>query len=144
MRLARLPGVALFANEFISLAIDYPRNVLWLRRSDRPFRTVEDVEDCTLRLERGFPSRKRAKVAIISDFRAAPVRVTPALDPAYARYRNETERAFQACVVVVATSLGQVRAQRFVRGTAKEVALVNSIDDALAFVDDVRRRADSA
>lgn len=128
------PGIELYANAFFALRMDYPRRILWLLRSAREFAAVEDIEGCIQALARAVPTERRKNLAILSDMREGPIRVKPALDPAHARYRTETERGFMCAAVVVQSALGKVRAVRLAEERGGRVAIVETVEQGLAHI----------
>lgn len=108
--------------------------MLLLQRTALPFQRVEEIEAMTQALARVFPTERRKGFVILSDFRDAPVRVHPALEPAFLRYREESERGFVRSAVIVATPVGQVRGNRLRDAAGQGAAIVTTVEDALAFL----------
>jgi hypothetical protein len=112
-------------------------NLVVLTRLPLPFRRASEIEESIRELSTALPASRRAGRSIVIDMRAAPIRVEPSLDPAFARFREETERGFARVVVVVATPLGRVRSERL-RALA-EIPIVNTLDEAFELL----RRGDA-
>ncbi|HEX5099003.1 MAG TPA: hypothetical protein VFV94_05860 [Polyangiaceae bacterium] len=71
---------------------------------------------------------------MLSDCREGPVRVHPALEPAFARYRDETMRGFLRAAVIVKTTLGRIRGDRLGDSAPVPSLITESVEEALRFV----------
>jgi hypothetical protein len=131
---AAVGGSELFRNAHLTIRCDYAQRILIIERSSVPFQRVEEIEAVTQALGRVFPVEKRTGFGVLSDFRAGPVRVHPALEPAFTRYREESERGFLRRVVVVATPVGKIRGDRLSDTAGKSVKMVTSLEEALAYL----------
>jgi hypothetical protein len=132
--MAALHGTELFKNAHVRLSCDYAQGIVILQRTALAFQRLEEVEAATEALARALPHDKRAGFSILSDFRSAPVRVTPALEPAFARFRQETERGFSRAAIVVSTPVGRVRSDRLKDTALIPVAIVETVELALEFL----------
>jgi len=131
-----LPGGAtLFHNAQLSFRCDHAQRIFVVVRTAVPFQRVEEIEATTAALARIFPTERRAGFSILSDFREGPVRVHPALEPAFTRYREESQRGFVRCAVIVATPVGRARGARLrEQEHSSQLLVTESVEDALAFV----------
>jgi len=105
-----------------------------VERSPEPFRHVDDIEAAARGLARGLPRDRRAGHSIISDFRTAPLRVRPELEPAFKRYREETETGFARAVVIASTPVGLARIDRLGGATSLPIEIVPTVQQALSYV----------
>lgn len=119
---------------FVRVTIDYVARVVHLHRSKRPFRTLDEVEETTRALATALPPHRRSGFGMLIDMRVAPERVTQALEPAFDRFRSETERGFERAAVVVASTLGRARSQRLQRSARVPILVADSLDEALEFL----------
>jgi hypothetical protein len=110
-----------------------PRIVLFTRTNE-PFEAVADVERCIRDFARIMPARSRAQWRIVIDMRLGPTRVHPALDPAFARLRKETQVGFTRVAVIVETPLGRVRAERLASTSDVPHCVVHTLEDAVEFL----------
>ncbi len=124
----------IFKNEHFVITCDHSRRVVFVQRTAVPLRRASDVEEGISALVREVPAERRVGWGIVSDYRDAPLRVHPALEPVWARYRSESERGFRRAAVVVATPVGKVRGARLGEGARIPVVIVNSMEEALRFV----------
>jgi hypothetical protein len=130
----RVGALLLSSTHFSLRAFRTPRLAL-LTRTSTPFQTASEIEQCINDLSRCLPSAERAGWRVLIDMRLSPIRVDPALDPAYERLRRETHAGFERVAVVVETALGRMRAERLARGSTVALAVVGSLDEAFAFLD---------
>lgn len=126
-------GAELLRNAYLAMVVFRRRRILMTSRTARAFQTVQEVEQCTAEFARVMPPEARRGVRHLLDMRGGPVRVHPALDPAFARFRRETELGFVCSAVVIGSPLGQVRAARLAATAQLPMVLVGSVDEALEF-----------
>jgi len=130
-----LKASELFSNAHVTIGCDYSQRVLVVARSPNVFESIEDIEAATAALARVFPLSQRARFCILNDYRIGPLRVHPALEPAFNRFRAETERGFVRAALVVATAVGRLRGDRLREATSTlPMLVVESLDEALAFL----------
>ena len=136
LRVSALPGgTTLFHNAQLSFRCDHAQRIVVVVRTAVPFQRVEEIEATTAALVRVFPSERRAGFSILSDFREGPLRVHPALEPAFTRYREESQRGFVRCAVIVATPVGRARGARLrEQEQSTQLLVTESVEAALAFV----------
>jgi len=128
-------GTVLFENAQLQVRCDHAQRILVVVRTDVPFQRVEEIDATTAALARVFPVERRAGFAILSDFRGGPLRVHPALEPAFTRYREESVRGFARAAVVVGSAVGRIRGDRLREHHAGlKVLVTESVDEALTFV----------
>lgn len=127
-------GALLLSNAHFSVRAFRAPRLAVLTRTSAPFQTAADVEQCINDLSRCLPAAERAGWRVLIDMRLSPIRVDPALDPAYERLRRETHAGFERVAVVVATPLGRMRAERLARGATVTLAVVGTMDEAFAFL----------
>jgi len=126
-------GSELIRNDYLAVVVFRMRRILMTSRTARAFQTVQEVEQCTAEFARVVPPEARRGMRHLLDMRGGPVRVHPALDPAFARFRRETELGFVCSAIVISSPLGHVRATRLAATAQLPMALVGSVDDALEF-----------
>ena len=114
----------------MELDVHFADKVVVVRRTATPFARVGDVDHAIDVIARALPAERRQGHAVLIDMRLAPLRTDPSLEPAFARYRAETERAFERAVVVVATVVGRVRSDRLGQTTRIPLQIVESIEEA--------------
>jgi hypothetical protein len=134
-------GAVLVQNAFLSLRWFPTLRLVLLTRTSQAFQTAADIEHCTTELARAVPLGGRKGARIVLDMRHAPVRVHPALDPAFERFRRETETGFACSAIVVVTPLGRVRSDRLtstVSTASFPMRVVSSLEAALEFISDPR------
>ena len=119
-----------FRNEFVEHDVSYTDKVVIERRTALPFTRLADIESTTEALARALPLERRKDHSVLLDMRLAPVRTDVALDPAFARYRSETERGFERAVLVVTSVVGRMRSERLGQGTQIPLTIVGSLDEA--------------
>ncbi|HWP05730.1 MAG TPA: hypothetical protein VNN72_08315 [Polyangiaceae bacterium] len=135
IRLTELPGGApLFQNAHLSFRCDHAQGIVVAVRTPLAFQHVEEIEATTAALVRTFPVERRKGFTILSDFREGPVRVHPALEPAFTRYRDETMRGFLRGAVIVGTTLGRIRGDRLGDSAPIPLLITESVEEALAFM----------
>ncbi|MGC4092679.1 MAG: hypothetical protein QM756_33325 [Polyangiaceae bacterium] len=124
----------LFKNEYLTIACDRTQRILVITRSAKPFERVEEIDVARLALSRAFPESQRVGFSVLNDYRLAPVRVHPAHEPAFARFRAETELGFTCAAHVVASPVGRVRSDRL-RGTGTLPSkMFQTFDEALTYL----------
>ena len=123
-----------FENEHFVVASDPSRRIVFVRRTAVPLRRPSEVEAAIAALVKELPADRRPGWAIVSDYRDAPLRVHPALEPVWARYRTESERGFRRSAVVVATPVGRARGARLGGVAHIPVVIVSSMEEAIRFV----------
>lgn len=131
-------GVELENNSFFSLRVDFTQRLLFLIRSSREFQTIEHIDRCTAALARAFPVERRTGFSLLADFRQAPLRVTPVLDLAFARFRRQSETGFECVAVIAGTAIGRVRAVRLSVNSACLVEVVTTVDEGLLCISEAR------
>jgi hypothetical protein len=131
-------GAMLVQNAFLSLRWFPTFRLVLLTRTSQAFQTAADIEHCTSEIARAVPRGGRAGARIVLDMRQAPVRVHPALDPAFERFRRETEIGFACSAIVVVTPLGRVRADRLTSAASFPMRVVGSLEAALEFISQPR------
>ena len=129
----RVGALLLSSTHFSVRAFRAPRLAV-LTRTSAPFQTAAEVEQFISDLSRCLPATERSGWRVLIDMRLSPIRVDPALDPAYERLRRETHAGFERVAVVVETPLGRMRAERLARGSTVALAVVGSLDEAFAFL----------
>lgn len=129
-----LRTTVLFKNEHLTISCDRGQRILVITRSSQPFESVEEIDTARLGLAKAFPESQRAGYSILNDYRLGPVRVHPAHEPAFARFRAETERGFTRAAHVIASAVGKARSERLREGAALPSKLLHSLDDALAYL----------
>jgi hypothetical protein len=127
-------GSELFRSAHLSLACDHVRRIVMLRRTPLPFKRVDEIDDAREALVERFPRARRGAFSILNDCRVAPVRVEPSLEPAFSRYRMETEEGFRRAAVVVATPVGAARSHRLAVGALVPTKIFGSLEAALQFL----------
>jgi len=128
-------GALLLSGDHLSVRVFRTQRLALFTRTSAPFLTAAEVERCINDLARVLPASDRAGWRVLIDMRLSPIRVDPALDPAYERLRRETHAGFERVAVVVTTPLGRMRAERLSKGASIPVAIVGSLDEAFAFLD---------
>ena len=123
-------GTALLRSEFVELDVHYTDKVVVVRRTAVPFARVNDIDRAIDTIARALPAERRQGHAVLVDMRIAPLRTDPSLEPAFARYRAETERGFERAVVVVSTVVGRIRSDRLGQATQIPLQIVTTIDEA--------------
>lgn len=129
-----LAGKRLGATPFVEVELDIVRRIAVIRRTDAPFRRADEIDAAIELIRRVLPTVQRADLGALIDTREAPVRVDPALSPAFARYRMETERGFARVAVVVRTTLGRIQSGRLRAETRSDLGIFEELDDALAYL----------
>ena len=124
-------GTTLLQNAHVSVRLFQSRRLVLFIRTGQAFQTAPEVDECTAAFARVVPHQTRTGLRILIDMRAAPVRVHPALDPAFARLRQETQIGFARVVVLVATALGRLRSERLAELAIGDVLVVGSLEEAL-------------
>jgi len=104
--------------------------VVVVRRTAAPFARIADIDRAIDVLAKALPADRRKGHAVLIDMRTAPVRTDPSLEPAFARYRAETERGFERAVVVVDTVVGRIRSDRLGQTTQIPLDIVATLDEA--------------
>ncbi|HTV19178.1 MAG TPA: hypothetical protein VMG12_10915 [Polyangiaceae bacterium] len=127
-------GAPLVQNAFLSLRLFPTSRVVVITRTGQAFQTPAEIESCTLDLARVLPHNGRRGLRVVLDMRSAPVRVHPALDPAFERFRKETETGFACSAIVVTTALGKVRADRLASTATFPMRVVGSMEEAIDFI----------
>jgi len=117
-------------NEFVELERHFADKVVVVRRTATPFSRIADIDRTINVLASALPADRRQGHSVLIDMRAAPLRTDPSLEPAFARYRAETERGFERAVVVVGTVLGRIRSDRLGQTTRIQLDLVATIEEA--------------
>lgn len=127
-------GALLLSSTHFSVRVFRTPRLAVLTRTSAPFQTAADVDRCIHDLSRCLPAAERTGWRVLIDMRLSPIRVDPALDPAYERLRRETQAGFERVAVVVETPLGRMRAERLARGSTATLAVVGSLDEAFTFL----------
>jgi hypothetical protein len=125
-------GTVVVRNAFLTVRRFPTARILLLTRTSQPFQTPSELDHCVSELFRGLPRESRSSWRNLIDMRQAPIRVHPSLDPAFDRFRAETEVGFVRVAVIVETPLGRVRADRLANPASR---IVDSIEEALRFFD---------
>jgi hypothetical protein len=128
-------GQILLHTEYLTLRLSSAQRLVVLERSALPFTRVQELEGATEAVARALPVLRRRGLRILIDMRNGPLRVAPSFEPAFARYRQETERGFDRVAVVVSTTLGRVRGDRMAASCSIPIAVVGSTEEGLAFLD---------
>jgi hypothetical protein len=123
-------ATSVLRNEFVELDVHYADKVVVIRRTEQRFARVADVDTAIDALARALPAARRSGYAALIDMRVAPLRTDPSLEPAFARYRAETERGFERVVVVVSTVVGRARSDRLGQAAQIPLSIVGSLDEA--------------
>jgi hypothetical protein len=123
-------ATSLIRNEFVELDVHFGERVVVIRRTAERFARVADVDNAIEAIARALPLERRQGHAVLIDMRVAPVRTDPALEPAFARYRVETERGFERVVVVVTSVVGRIRSDRLGQVTRIPLTIVGSLEEA--------------
>jgi hypothetical protein len=131
LALSRLNTRVLLKTPHLQAEVDYARRIVLLTRSALPFEKVEEIESLIVELHSKVPDSVRAGSAVLIDMREGPTRVHPALDPAFTRFRSETERAFSKVVVVVKTAIGKIRSDRLAETCHRPLAITDDFDEGL-------------
>jgi len=126
-------GTELLRGAHFTLRLYRSRRIALLTRSKQAFETAAELERCVTDLARILPHAARRGLRIIVDSRSSPLRVHPALDPAFERFRKETQAGFEAAAVVNDTALGRIRTERFAASVALPIGIVGSLEEALVF-----------
>jgi hypothetical protein len=126
-------GSELFRNLHLSVVLFRSRRILLISRTARAFQTASEVDECTAELARAVPVETRRGVRILIDLRLGPIRVHPALDPAFTRFRRETETGFASSAIVIESTVGRVRADRLAVPVQLPMVVVDSVEEALKF-----------
>jgi hypothetical protein len=129
-------GSSVLQGPYMSVRLFPSARIALLTRSALVFQTPGEVDECTEELSQALPRASRQSLRIIVDMRLGPIRVHPALDPAFERFRRETELGFLRSAVIVATPLGRLRADRLHGRTNVPMRVVGSLEDALAFLNE--------
>ncbi len=124
----------LFRNQHLGIACDRGQRILVITRSSQPFERGEDIDAARLGLAKVFPDAQRAGYSILNDYRQGPLRVHPAHEPAFARFRAETERGFTRAAHLITTAVGRARADRLHQPATIPYLLFETLDEALAFL----------
>jgi len=124
----------LFENEYITIHCKVRERIVVVRRSGIPFRNRQDLDETTAEFARVFPIHRRRGFSILNDVRQGPVTVHQFLEPAHTRFRKESERGFDRSAIVVSTLLGRVRSSRLAAGVGLPMVIVDSMEEALAFL----------
>jgi hypothetical protein len=125
-------GTVVVRNAFFTSRRFPTARILLLTRTAQLFQTPLELDQCATELLAALPRDTRSGWRHLIDMRQAPVRVHPSLDPAFDRFRAETEIGFARVAVIVETPLGRVRADRLAKPTSR---IVDSIEEALLFFD---------
>jgi hypothetical protein len=123
-------GTSLVRSEFVELDVHFADKVVVVRRTAVPFARIADIDRAIDVIANALPADRRKGHAVLVDMRAAPLRTDPSLEPAFARYRAETERGFERAVVVVDTVVGRIRSDRLGQTTQIPLDIVATIDEA--------------
>lgn len=134
MPLPTLRASVLFKNEHLTIACDRSQRILVITRSARMFDSVEEIDAARLGLMKVFPEAQRAGFSILNDYRLGPVRVHPAHEPAFARFRAETEHGFTRGAIVVSTPVGRARSDRLRESTPLPSKVFQSLDEAVEYL----------
>jgi hypothetical protein len=124
----------LFSNAHVAIGCDYGQRILVVTRKPQPFDGVEDIDRVRQQFSTAIPDALRGTYSVLNDYRLAPLRVHPSLEPAFGRLRAETERGFMRSAVVVATKVGGIRSERLGVAASIPVLVSQSFEDALAFL----------
>lgn len=127
-------GVPLVQNLFFTLRQHQAHQVVVLARTTQPFQGAAEIDQCTAELSRALPHAGRRGLRAVLDMRQSPIRVHPALDPAFERFRRETQAGFASIAVVVTTALGRVRADRLASVDGAPLRVVASLEEAAEFI----------
>jgi hypothetical protein len=127
-------GTLVLRNAYLSVRLLPSSRIVLLTRTAQAFETATEIDQCAAELARAVPRETRNGLRILLDMRSGPIRVHPALDPAFERFRRETELGFACAAVVVATPLGKLRADRLANPKAFPVRVVGSLEEALDFI----------
>jgi hypothetical protein len=128
-------GTELLRSAHVMLRLYRSRRIALLTRSEQAFETASAIDRCVSDLARGLPHAARRELRIIIDTRRSPLRVHPALDPAFERFRKETQAGFLAAAIVIASPVGRARAERFAAPVALPIAIFGSLAEALDLFD---------
>ncbi len=123
-------GTSLLRSDLVEMDIHFADKVVVVRRTAVQFARVADLDRAVELIAGALPSERRRGYSVLLDMRIAPLRTDPSLEPAFARYRAETERGFERVVVVVATVVGRIRSDRLGQTTRIPINIVASIDEA--------------
>jgi hypothetical protein len=126
-------GTELLRSAHFTLRLYRSRRIALLTRSNRAFETTAELERCVTDLARALPHDARRGLRIIIDSRCSPLRVHPALDPAFERFRKETQAGFLAAAVINESAVGRIRAERFAAPVDMPIGIVGSLGEALEF-----------
>jgi hypothetical protein len=129
-----LKASQLFSNVHATIGCDYAQRILVVTRKSRPYESVADIEKMRQQFSSAAPEALRATYSVLNDYRLAPLRVHPALEPAFARLRAETERGFARSAILVATKVGAIRSGRLGDAAPIPVLISQSLEDALQFL----------
>jgi hypothetical protein len=76
-------GSELVRKAHMSVRLLQPQGLVVLARTETPFETAQEVDACVADLRRAVPLDSRPRFCMLVDMRRAPIRVHPALDPAF-------------------------------------------------------------
>lgn len=127
-------GSELVRNAHMSVRLLPSHRLVVLARTESPFETADELDACVGELRRAVPLASRALLSMLVDMQRAPIRVHPALDPAFDRFRHETELGFSRTVVVVTTPLGRIRTTRLQKTSVAVVMMAGSLEEALGLL----------
>lgn len=127
-------GAPLVQNAFYSLRLHKAYQVILFTRTSQPFQAAAEIDLCTSELSKALPRAARNGIRVVLDMRQGPIRVHPALDPAFERFRKETQAGFARTAVVVTTPLGRVRADRLANADGSPMRIVGSMEEAVDFI----------
>jgi len=129
-----LKASELFSNGHVTIGCDYGQRIVVVTRKARPYESVEEIDKARQQFFSAAPTAQRAQYCVLNDYRLAPLRVHPALEPAFARYRAETERGFARAAVLVTTKVGGIRSGRLGDAASLPLLVSESLEEALEFL----------
>lgn len=122
----------LYESEFMRVDVDQERSILWIRRSTKPFPTIDYARNENLLIaqrSQSLPLR-----FLVLDSRQAPGRndddFERAMRPVFQSYINRFERA----AMLVQTAIGKLQMQRLSRSSPIPIGVFTSDEEAVKFL----------
>lgn len=108
--------------------------VVEVRRTERGFETVGELDDAHLELIRTLDTQPRVRLGIVVDLRLAPARNDPDFERAMVRHRPRLFESFVRRAVVVRSAVGRLNVQRHARNDGQgDLAVFTDLGAALDY-----------
>lgn len=122
----------LYESEFMRVDVDAERSILWIRRSTKPFPTIEYARSENLHIAQ--KSQSLPLRFLVLDSRHAPGRndddFERAMRPVFQSYINRFERA----AMLVQTAIGRLQMQRLSKNSPVPIGVFLNDEEAIQFL----------